>query len=388
MHVNEFLHKLLSSVMHQKRLATLSLLVGSALMNKKLSVTHLGRGIEGKMQERSGIRRSDRFIGNHHLHQEKKGIYAQIIQRLIGNKEQPKIIVDWSPIPNTKLYVLRAALVAVGRALTLYEEVHSEKKQNNTKVQNTFLKTLSSLLPTDCHPILVTDAGFHIPWFEQVSRLGWYYVGRIRNGYTYSADGGSLWQACKSLFKKATLTEQSLGEVLLSKSKFLTTLYYVKDKAKGRHAKTKAGKKQRRSKSKKYSKSAREPWVLCSSLGGKSYLCARRVVKIYRQRMQIEEGFRDLKSSRYGLGFEEAFSRSKQRIENLLLVAMLTSLIAWLVGWLGENKGEHRCFQCNSLKTKRVLSLFFLGCQMIKRKIQIDVKALLACIDRGICYAG
>ena len=70
----------------------------------------------------------------------KKVIYEQVIALLIGQKKQPKIIADWSPIPNTKLYVLRASLIARGRGLTLYEEVHTEKKQNNTMVQNKFLK--------------------------------------------------------------------------------------------------------------------------------------------------------------------------------------------------------------------------------------------------------
>src|SRR5437016_9313047 len=88
MHAKGFLHKLLSSVMYQKRLLTLSLLVAGALLSKKISVTNLGRGMNGKMQERSAIRRSDRFIGNKLLHTERKLVYGKVIALLIGNKKQ------------------------------------------------------------------------------------------------------------------------------------------------------------------------------------------------------------------------------------------------------------------------------------------------------------
>lgn len=389
MHAKGFLHKLLSTVMHQKRLLTLSLLVVGALLTKKISVTNLGRSMKGEMQERSAIRRSDRFIGNKRLHAEKNFVYEKIITLLIGNNKRPKIIVDWSPIPNTRLYLLRAALVTRGRSLSLYEEVHPEKRQNNTTVQNKFLVMLSELLPKACCPIVITDAGFHTPWFKQIIALNWDYIGRIRGIYQYSIDNGKTWKRCKDLHRKATEMEQSLGQVLLSKKNCLpATLCWVKEKSKGREAKTKSGKKQRRTESKKYSRSARIPLVLCSSLDAKSRLHARWIKKTYQRRMQIEEGFRDLKSSRYGLSFEEAFSRSILRVENLLLIAMLVTLIAYLTGLVGERKNIHLQFQSNSLKTKRVLSLFFLGCQIIRRKIKISIKELfLSFTSNGLCYA-
>ncbi|HVV68560.1 MAG TPA: transposase [Gammaproteobacteria bacterium] len=50
----------------------------------------------------------------------------------------------------------------------------------------------------------------------------------------------------------------------------------------------------------------------------------KRVVKLYKTRMQIEEGFRDLKSSRYGLSIEQSYSKGIVRLENLLLIAITT----------------------------------------------------------------
>src|SRR6202043_3611658 len=113
------------------------------------------------------------------------------------------------------------------------------KKLGNEKVQSKFLKKLKKLLPAECQPIIITDAGFHTPWFEQVWSLGWDYVGRVRGTYKYSLDNGSSWRNCKSLLKKATLIEKSIGKVLLTRRKSLPTYLYVfKEEFKGRKSKT------------------------------------------------------------------------------------------------------------------------------------------------------
>ena len=66
--------------------------------------------------------------------------------------------------------------------------------------------------------------------------------------------------------------------------------------------------------------------------------------------MQIEEGFRDLKSSRYGFSFEHTYSKKIEKIEILLLIAALTSFIAWVVGWVAEKEKLQYQFQSNTVK--------------------------------------
>ena len=140
MHVKGFLHKTLRTVIQKKRLATLTLLVMTALQIKKLSLTGLGRGIDLPIQERSGIRRVDRFLGNKGLQKERTNIYMSLANVIVGNREHPWIIVDWSETPNTSDHILRAAFIAEGRAITLYEEVHPEKKLSNPEIEKKFLK--------------------------------------------------------------------------------------------------------------------------------------------------------------------------------------------------------------------------------------------------------
>jgi len=103
--------------------------------------------------------------------------------------------------------------------------------------------------------------------------------------------------------------------------------------------------------------------------------------------MQIEEGIRDLKSTKTGFSFRHSQSKNKDRISILLLIAMLASFIAWLIGWVAERKGLHYQFQSNSKKNRRVLSLFFLGCRIIKRKIFITIESLNLAITQGLQYA-
>ncbi|XFB06452.1 transposase, partial [Azotobacter salinestris] len=81
----------------------------------------------------------------------------------------------------------------------------------------------------------------------------------------------------------------------------------------------------------------------------------------YKRRMQIEEGFRDLKSHRLGIGLGRHRSRCPRRIEILLLIAVLANYALCLLGLQAREAGHERRFQSNSLKCKRVLSLWRLG---------------------------
>jgi hypothetical protein len=383
MHVRAFLHKTLASVMHKKRLETLIVLVSGLMMWKKLSVTELGRGINLPIQERSAIRRADRFIGNRKLYRELPAIYKKNSEKIIGAKKRPKIIVDWTHIPNTKNHALRAALVAKGRALTLYEEVYPEKKLGNSGVEHRFLKRLKKILPEGCKPIIITDAGFRNPWFNQVEQLGWDYVGRVRGTHKYYQSEG--WHTCKNLLLTATKNATSVGKVILCKQNSLRShLFLLKEKNKKKARSAYSLQKKGIGKNKhEYDRAAKEGWLLASSLAGKNQVAIHRVIKLYKTRMQVEEGFRDLKSSRYGFGFEKAHTQNRERIKILLLVCMFASLIAWLAGYVTEKKNWHYQFQANSIKTKRILSLFYLGCQVMRRGKKITLDELESAIDQA-----
>ena len=95
---------------------------------------------------------------------------------------------------------------------------------------------------------------------------------------------------------------------------------------------------------------------------------SNHIVKLYKTRMQIEEAFRDTKSARVGFSLRESLSRNQQRLDILLLIGALATFITWLIGTWAELKQWHYRYQSNSNKMRRVLSTFFIGCQVMKEK--------------------
>lgn len=377
MHVSHIVSQLLKEVIHKTRIRSLIPVLTALLKSKQLRLTELGRALDTPGKERSGIRRIDRLLANIYYQNKSVEIYKALTQRVIGNQGRPVILVDWTGVPNSKRTAkkgehcaLRASLIASGRGITLYEEVHPKSKENTPSVHRAFLKTLASLLPSGCRPYIVTDAGFKNPWFNAVSSLGWDYIGRVRGTVHY--DEGKGFQSVKNLFKKASSIPKYLGSFILAKKNPLKTNCYIYTHSlKGRKKRTKTGKLDKHKDSLNYSKSYREPWLLVSSL--KSYSAARRVVKIYQCRMTIEESFRDTKSVAYGLSMNENRTIKAERYTVWFLLAALASIIAWIVGYVAEKQGLHYDFQANTYRHRRVLSFFYLGCQIIRKNIKLNI---------------
>lgn len=93
--------------------------------------------------------------------------------------------------------------------------------------------------------------------------------------------------------------------------------------------------------------------------------------------MQIEEAFRDLKSERFGLGFQASLSTDTQRIAILLLIALLALMVAWIIGTSLEITGQQRCYQANTERQRRVLSVIYLGRRALHDRRFIVDNALL-----------
>ena len=86
---------------------------------------------------------------------------------------------------------------------------------------------------------------------------------------------------------------------------------------------------------------------------------------MYKQRMQIEESFRDTKNENLGIGLGYANSRSAKRYDNLLLVAALILFILWSLGYASDQLNQSRLLQANTEKKRRVLSYVYLGREVI-----------------------
>jgi hypothetical protein len=202
----ELLHKTLTKELpfiHKIRLNCLMDVCNTATQSHKLYLTGLGRNNLNTNKTGSNIQKVDRLLGNKHLHEERTSIYYTMSCWLIKNNLTPWIHIDWSCInAQTNLYILRASLSAKGLSIVLYEECYLKEKENNHATHKLFLKNLKALLPDSVKPIIVTDAGFRAPWFAEIIKLGWDFVGRLRNKNLISMDDESIWQLSSIFLNK------------------------------------------------------------------------------------------------------------------------------------------------------------------------------------------
>lgn len=381
MHADKLLHKLLDKSCAQidKRLRQTLFSVAKTLVDcKTLSIFGLGRHIERKAKVKNNIKCVDRLYGNPHLQAKKNSIYRGMINYLLGNNKHPLITVDWSGLTHCgKYHFIRASVSSKGRAITLYEEVHSQKKYMNRKILRKFLTMLKELLPEECKPIIMTDAGFRNPWFRLVQSVGWDFIGRVRHLTYFQFAGEKCWLPVKTLHEQATLKAQYIGEINLAKSETLTcAAYIIRLKKKHRVNKNLAGKKIQSSVSKKHAKREKEPWVIVTSLSQEEYKAAE-IIGAYKKRMQIEEAFRDIKNTRNGFSLRHSRTYKPERLAIALLIGALATFVLWLFGLAAKHKNLHYSFQANTEKRWDVLSVVTIGWQVVKRRITFTLKELM-----------
>jgi hypothetical protein len=367
MHETRLLHRWLTTAcpfIHLARVGAVVKSVGGLLAGGKLSLTHIGRSLRTGAFAKHNIKCIDRLLGNASLHAERMDIYRAIAQWVLRNNVCPVVIVDWSDCePGHEHLMLKAAVPVGGRALTVYEEVHPLSRYNAPGTHRRFLEHLRAVLPPGCTPIIVTDAGFRGPWFRQVEDYGWHWVGRVRNRVRYCLDGTETWRWTTGLYPRATSKPSHLGRGRLSRRRpYDCGLYLVRKyhRGPGRPKRRRAQRQRAR-----WRRHYREPWLLATSLPH-ARGAAREVVRLYSLRMQIEETFRDAKSHRWGFGLRYARSRSTTRLEVLLLINTLATLVYWLAGLVARARGWQKHFQANTERREPVLSVFFLGKELLR----------------------
>jgi hypothetical protein len=369
-HVLSILHNVFSvcrSSFDLRILKTLYSTVEALTRCRKLTIAGLGRSLNRNCYVKHKIKAVDRLFGNSKLHNNLFVFYQAITDRIIGPNKNPIIIIDWSGLtPCGNFHFIRAAVPLGGRALPILEIPFPLHQYTKPKTHKHFLKCLSKMLPIDCKPIILTDAGFRNPWFKLIKSFGWDYIGRIRQNTLCSSIEEEDWKHVKTLYKKAQKTPKYLGEFLLAENNTIETyLFICKETKKNRIKINLAGKKIQCSSSLKHEKRESEPLLIATSLDP-MHFNARQTIKMYKKRMQIEEGFRDLKNGKSGLSFRQNRSLSLERLSIGLLIGAIATLVFWILGIAVKEKGIHYRYQANTVKDQNVLSLFTIGWQILE----------------------
>jgi hypothetical protein len=379
MHATAVLQKLLRRSIpsiHLKRLAAVTAIVGSALCGRRLTLSALGRNLDTSCAVRHRVKRVDRLLGNAHLQDERLLFYRVLCDLLIGARPEPILIVDWSDLKaDQSWHLLRASVWLNGFALPIYEEVHPQSRLGTPKVEREFLLTLRMLLPDRTRPIVVTDAGFRGPWFKEVQRLGWHWVGRIRNRTLIEIAGH--WRLSKTLYPQAGARPQDLGECRIAeRNPVAGRLCLYRKSPQGRHGLTALGRPAYDRASRKNARREREPWLIAASisLAGKSAL---DLVHLYRLRMRIEHSFRTLKSHQFGFAFEDSQSRGAARLAALLVIHALALFLAWVAGQAARDAGLHHRLKSNADRSQTSLSIISQGLMALTMiELQLTVSDL------------
>jgi hypothetical protein len=342
---------------HRRRLAVLLEAVAATVSGARLTLTDIARRFAGEADLRHRIKRADRLLGNRHLRHDARGIYGALARMLRTGVTEPLIVIDWSDLKQDQsLHLLRASLPVGGRSLTLYEEVHPQGSLGDRQVQHRFLRHLAAMLPATAEPIIVADSGFKVPFYREVERLGWRWVGRVRGRDCIKLK--QRWRSCKRVFEQATPTPSALGIGEWVRSNPLRACFVlVRQAPQGRRDKTASGKRARSKKSRQSARGAREPWLLVASTRLVDWP-AKRLVKVYKQRMQIELSFRDMKSQHFGAGLECSASKGEQRFTVLVLIASLAAILLWLIGAAAERCGLPERLRPNNRKRRAYSRVF------------------------------
>lgn len=379
------LHKWLRDAcpsIHKARLSALIKVVHGLLVGGRLTLTDLGRQLQTAAFAKHNIKCVDRLLGNAHLQHERVAIYRAGARWVLANTPRPILLIDWADCaPGHKPRMLKAAVPLSGRALSIYEEVYPLARYNSPRPHRRLLRNLRAVLPEHCRPIIVTDAGFRGPWFREVERYGWDWLGRGRNKVKLALDQTPGWRYTTVLYPNATLSPRYVGRGRLScKQPYGCHLYLVRKyrRGPGRPRKTHGHGTLAKHAGKLY----KDPWLIATSLPH-THGAAKRIMKLYALRMQIEETFRDCKGRRWGFGLQYARSRAPQRWEILLLIGTWATVSHWLVGLAAGARHCARHFQANTLKKRAVLSVCFLGQQLLhSRRFHLTRTELLATAQR------
>ena len=319
--------------MHDARSRVLLRSVEALVAGRRLTLMDVARAWPDAERVRAPLKAFDRLLSNRHLHREREQIYADMARWLLRS-ERPVIVIDWSDLKADKAWcLLRAAVPIGGRTLPVLDMVFPGKQQGTPAAEKLFLERLRTLMPGAVRPILITDAGFRRPWFQAVAAMGWDWVGRLRHRTLVKpVDENDAWMPCRALYASATARPRDMGLMdTVRNAPWVCRAVVYRKPPRGRKHRTRLGQVARSKISLQCASREREPWLIVAS-PALADLSARQLVALYARRMQIELSFRDLKSHRYGQGFEDSLTRSGKRIEILLLVNALAAFASWLAG--------------------------------------------------------
>ncbi|SEN39386.1 transposase, IS4 family [Stigmatella aurantiaca] len=343
--------------MHAKRVLSLSLATLGVIHAASLSVYAIGqavalaRGTQGK----HGVKQVDRLLSNVGIPVWK--LLALWVPYVLGQRTEALVALDWTDFePDDQTTLVASLITKHGRPTPLVWMTvqKSALKGLRNEVEDAVVLRLRELIPSEVKVTVLADRGFaDQKLYTLLQQVGFEYVIRFRQCITVTDEQGERRTAADWVPKAGHLRKLPQARVTADRTQVGAVVCVKK-------------------------KGMKEPWCLATSLEQAS---AAEVVALYSRRFSIEEGFRDLKDLRFGMGLSWVRIAEPERRDRLLLLSALACALLTLLGAAGESLGMERYLKANTVK-RRTYSLFRQGCMYYQAIPNMPEHRLLPLVER------
>lgn len=331
----KYVEKIIGESFHQKRVESIANAAIGVIKAVDLKVQSIGHGLASMLDKQSkhAIKQIDRYLSNEGIDLEE--FFECWVKYQVRILQEIVLAMDWTDFEEDKQTTLTIHQISRhSRAMPLlWKSVEKENLKNKrNQYEDEMLNQLKKNLPSDTKVIILADRGFaDTKLMDLLTRLGFDYVIRIKkNFYIETPDGVSkVAHGWLSEENKAV----TIKDALLTEEKFSIKRFVAVKDAKMKQA-----------------------WFLVSSLE----VSATTLIKLYSKRFTIEEGYRDFKDDRFGLGLSSTSIKSPSRRDRLLIAAAIANILLTILGAAGEDLGYDRLLKSNTSKA-RTHSLFRQG---------------------------
>lgn len=355
--IHSFVDGVFGDGLHAKRVLSLALALLGVIHAAHLSVYAIGQGLAQARgtQAKHGVKQVDRLLSNDGI--SVWHLFASWVPFVLGQRTQAVVNMDWTDFEADDHTTLVVSLVSGhGRSTPLMWMTvqKSVLKGMRNEVEDAVLVRLREVIPPSVKVTVLADRGFaDQKLYALLGQLGFDYVVRFRQCISVTSAEGERRKAADWVPEAGRARKLPQARVTADLAQVGAVVCVKK-------------------------KGMKEPWCLATS---HEDLSAAQIIRLYSRRFTIEEGFRDVKDPRFGMGLSSFRIAEPERRDRLLLLAAMACALLTLLGAAGESLGMERYLKANTDK-RRTYSLFRQGCMYYRALPKMPPARLLPLLER------
>lgn len=323
---------------HARRVESIAGCTLGVVHSAALGVAAIGKGLAQACgtDAKHAIKQVDRFLSNRGI--DVPAFFEAWVPHLLASRQKAVVALDWTEFDKDDQSTLAIHLLTRhGRATPLMWVTvrKSELKGRRNDIEDTLLYDLHHIVGDTVKLTILADRGFgDASLYCLHSELGFNHVIRFKGNVLVTNAQGET--------RKANAWLSPSGRARIMRGVTVTAAQIPVDAVVCVRA-----------------KGMKEPWFLACG-GDVAKSTAQQAIKLYGRRFTIEEGLRDTKDMRFGMGLSSCTISQPNRRDRILLLSAISVSLLTLLGAAGENVGHDRHLKANTSKT-RTHSLFTQG---------------------------